>query len=171
MRTPSLFLLALAVLCVPAIAAPPELVTDRPDATESTETVPRGWFQAELGVGDEDLGEVLGTGLLRIGLADRVELRLGADEGAPRTDFSIGAKMKLADERGEEVDLVVLDRALDRLREQAPRQAQVVELRYFGGLTVEETADVLGISMRMVSKHWHLARAWLGRELSPSDRP
>jgi RNA polymerase sigma factor (TIGR02999 family) len=58
-----------------------------------------------------------------------------------------------------------LDRALHRLTELDPRQAQVVELRYFGGLTVEETAHVLGVSAKTVKRDWSIARAWLRREL------
>lgn len=102
------FLLVVSIIAIPASAEPPDLVTDRPDQTESTETVPHGWFQAELGVGDEDLGEMLGTGLLRIGLADRVELRVGLDEGADRNDYSLGAKMKLADEQGARPAIAVI---------------------------------------------------------------
>ena len=58
-----------------------------------------------------------------------------------------------------------LDRALDRLADLDARQAQIVELRYFGGLTVEETADVLNISPKTVKRDWSIARAWLRREL------
>jgi RNA polymerase sigma-70 factor (ECF subfamily) len=58
-----------------------------------------------------------------------------------------------------------LDRALDRLAELDPRQAQVVELRYIGGLTVEEAAQVLQVSAKTVKRDWSIARAWLRREL------
>jgi RNA polymerase sigma factor (TIGR02999 family) len=58
-----------------------------------------------------------------------------------------------------------LDRALDRLATLDPRQAKVIELRYFGGLTVEEAADVLSISAKTVKRDWAVARAWLRREL------
>lgn len=58
-----------------------------------------------------------------------------------------------------------LDQALDRLAALDPRQAKVVELRYFGGMTVEETADVLGVSPKTVKRDWSIARAWLRREL------
>jgi RNA polymerase sigma factor (TIGR02999 family) len=58
-----------------------------------------------------------------------------------------------------------LDHALDRLAELDPRQAQIVELRYFGGLTVEETARVVGVSPKTVKRDWSVARAWLRREL------
>lgn len=66
-----------------------------------------------------------------------------------------------------------LDAALERLAKLDPRQAQVIELRYFGGLTVEETAQVLEVSPKTVKRDWSIARAWLRRELSrrgPSSR-
>ena len=62
-----------------------------------------------------------------------------------------------------------LDRALDRLAQLDARQAHVVELRYFGGLTVEEAADVLGVSAKTVKRDWSIARAWLRREVSLSE--
>jgi RNA polymerase sigma factor (TIGR02999 family) len=58
-----------------------------------------------------------------------------------------------------------LERALTRLETLSPRQAQVVELRYFGGLTVEEAAQVLDVSPKTVKRDWSIARAWLRREL------
>jgi RNA polymerase sigma factor (TIGR02999 family) len=58
-----------------------------------------------------------------------------------------------------------LDRALDRLAALDPRQARVVELRYFGGMTVDEAARVLGVSEKTVKRDWSIARAWLRREL------
>jgi RNA polymerase sigma factor (TIGR02999 family) len=63
-------------------------------------------------------------------------------------------------------DLVALDRALDRLAEQSPRQAQVVEMRFFAGLTVAETAESLEVSPGTVKLDWSVARAWLFRELT-----
>ena len=62
-------------------------------------------------------------------------------------------------------ELCVLDEALDSLTEIDPRRAQVIELRFFGGLTVEETAEVLKVSPQTVMRDWRLARAWLSREL------
>jgi RNA polymerase sigma factor (TIGR02999 family) len=58
-----------------------------------------------------------------------------------------------------------LDDALNSLAQLDPRRAQVVELRFFGGLSVEETADALAVSPQTVMRDWKLARAWLGREL------
>jgi RNA polymerase sigma factor (TIGR02999 family) len=64
-----------------------------------------------------------------------------------------------------EVDVVALDEALARLAALDPRQARVVELRYFGGLNIEETAYTLGVSHSTVEREWRTARLWLRREL------
>ena len=66
-------------------------------------------------------------------------------------------------------DLAALDEALNALAKMDARKSQLVELRFFGGLTVEETAAVLGISERTVHRQWDLARAWLFRELRKTD--
>lgn len=67
---------------------------------------------------------------------------------------------------GPDLDFLALDEALRRLTELDERQARVVELRFFGGLTVEEVAEVLGVSKRLVEGEWAMARAWLRRELT-----
>jgi RNA polymerase sigma factor (TIGR02999 family) len=67
-------------------------------------------------------------------------------------------------------DLVALDEALRTLESIAPRQARVVELRFFAGLSLEETAGVLEVSVATVRQDWSLARAWLYRELSREKR-
>jgi RNA polymerase sigma factor (TIGR02999 family) len=79
----------------------------------------------------------------------------------------------------EEIDLVALDAALEQLAVENARQAKIVEMRYFGGLSVEECAEALGISPATVKRDWTVARAWLKRALesgvpsSPAahDRP
>jgi RNA polymerase sigma factor (TIGR02999 family) len=63
-------------------------------------------------------------------------------------------------------DVLALDSALTRLAEMDGRQCRIVELRYFAGLSVEETADTLGISSRTVKREWRLARAWLLQQLN-----
>jgi RNA polymerase sigma factor (TIGR02999 family) len=65
----------------------------------------------------------------------------------------------------EQVDLVALDDALSRLAALDPDHARVVELRYFGGLTVEETAEAMSVSPATVKRHWAMARAWLKLQL------
>jgi DNA-directed RNA polymerase specialized sigma24 family protein len=67
------------------------------------------------------------------------------------------------------VKLIAVDEALRKLEQRDPCKAEVVLLRFFAGLSVEETAAALGISPRMVDKEWAFARAWLARELSKGD--
>ena len=67
------------------------------------------------------------------------------------------------------VEIVALDEALQKLAALDERQARIVELRFFGGLSVDEVAELLGVSKRTVEGDWTMARAWLLRELSESD--
>jgi RNA polymerase sigma-70 factor (ECF subfamily) len=69
-----------------------------------------------------------------------------------------------------DVDLIALDDAMGELAKTGPRQAQIVELRFFGGLSVEATADFLGISPATVKQDWVFAKAWLLRQLSRSQQ-
>ena len=66
---------------------------------------------------------------------------------------------------GDLEDFGALDEAMSRLEGKDPRAAQIVRLRYYAGLTVEETAKALGVSERTVKEDWAFARAWLGREV------
>jgi len=97
-------------------------------------------------------------------LADHARARNAAKRGGKTRRVSLhdGAGFK---EDGV-VDMLVLDEALERLGRESPRQSRVVELRYFGGLSVEETARTLGVSASTVKGDWRVARAWLARELS-----
>ena len=85
-----------------------------------------------------------------------------------------GSAYKLALDEAEEqpivrdVDIVALDDALKSLADMDAQQSRVVELKFFGGLTVEDTAEVLGISPSTVKRDWTTARAWLFRELNRS---
>jgi RNA polymerase sigma factor (sigma-70 family) len=67
-------------------------------------------------------------------------------------------------ERG--VDLLALDEALSKLAGLDPQQSQIIELRYFGGLSIEDTSEFLGISVATVKRRWSSARLWLLREMS-----
>jgi len=71
----------------------------------------------------------------------------------------------------QSIDLLALDEAINRLAELDQEQARIVELRFFGGLTVEETAEALGTSPATVKRHWTIARAWLARELERRPEP
>ena len=68
------------------------------------------------------------------------------------------------------VDLIALDSALTKLARLDPKQAQMVELRFFGGLSVEETAEIIGVSTPTVKRGWRSARAFLRRELEGERR-
>ena len=70
----------------------------------------------------------------------------------------------MSDEKG--FGLVALDEALERLAKQAERKSRIAELRFFGGLSVEETAEAMGVSVATIMREWRLTRAWLQRELS-----
>ena len=65
-----------------------------------------------------------------------------------------------------DADLVAIDEALNRLATEDPRKARVVELRFFGGLSADEIAQTLGVSVRTVHSDWALARGWLYRAIS-----
>lgn len=91
--------------------------------------------------------------------------------GAERADHSTAFDLDRLPAGGSDPaqTLCELDDALTTLARLDPRRAQVVELRFFGGLTVEETAQALGTSPQTVMRDWKVARAWLARELSGSD--
>ena len=90
--------------------------------------------------------------------------RHNAKRGARAEHVSLDAEAVMCTDRSD--DFVSLDDALNALAERAPRKAQVVELRFFGGLSVEETAEVLHVSSITVMREWKTAKAWLYRELT-----
>lgn len=98
-------------------------------------------------------------------LVDRARARGSQKRGGVRHQVTLD-ESALA-ETGAIADVLAVDQALERLAALDPQQARVVELRFFGGLTVEETAEALGISPATVKRDWSVARAWLHRELSP----
>ena len=104
------------------------------------------------------------AGIMRRILIDHARKRQAAKRGGNQAQVPIDESLSLfAPERSEE--LLALDDALTRLAKLDPRQTQVVELRYFAGLTVDETAAVLGISPKTVKRDWAVARAWLRAEI------
>jgi len=103
------------------------------------------------------------AGVMRRILIDHARKRRAARRGGGAPHIPLEEGLRLADDRPDE--LVDLDEALERLAEVDPRQERIVELRFFGGLSVEETAAVLDISPRTVKREWAVARAWLRAEL------
>jgi RNA polymerase sigma factor (TIGR02999 family) len=115
----------------------------------------------------------LSARIMRRILIDAARARAAAKRGgaAVRADHSSAVdldQIPADDSRASDV-LCALDDALESLARIDPRRAQVIELRFFGGLSVEETADVLAVSPQTVMRDWRLARAWLARELRDDE--
>ena len=105
--------------------------------------------------------------LMRRILVDAARARGAAKRGGPVGVFHHPNLDEIpAPDSGRASVLIALDEALSRLTEFDPRRARIVELRVFGGLSVEETTHALGLSPRSVNRDWNLAKAWLMRELS-----
>ena len=98
-------------------------------------------------------------------LVERARRRGAAKRGGTPIQVTLDESLLAGQHPGQQVDLLQLDRALTTLGELAPDQARIVELRYFGGLSVEETGEALGISPATVKRHWTVARAFLLREI------
>jgi RNA polymerase sigma factor (TIGR02999 family) len=104
------------------------------------------------------------AGLMRRILLHEAEKRKSLKRGGGMIPLPLHEDIPEWTSRGGELD--ELDAALNRLAQLDPRQARVIELRFFGGLSVEESAEVLGLSPRTVKREWATARLWLRRELS-----
>ena len=105
----------------------------------------------------------IAANLMRRILVDHARKRDAEKRGGDQVRLTLDESLALAQET--DVDLLAIDEALDRLAALDPQQARVVELRFFSGLTVEETATALGISAKTVKRDWSVARAWLRREI------
>jgi RNA polymerase sigma factor (TIGR02999 family) len=103
--------------------------------------------------------------LMRRILVDHARARAASKRGAGKTLLSLDAAGEPAGPSGPNADLLTLDAALQRLALLDERQGRIVELRYFGGLSIDETALVLQLSPATVKRGWTMARAWLFREL------
>jgi len=103
--------------------------------------------------------------IMRQVLVDYARSHEAAKRGAGRK-VTLDDSLSLV--RGKSVELIALDDALNDLARLDPQQSQIVELRFFGGLSIEETADALGISPATVKRHWTTARIWLHHEMSGS---
>ena len=100
-------------------------------------------------------------------LVDHARAQLRDKRGGGAQKLSLEEVVSFAKE--QEVDLLALDDSLKQLAEIDEQQSKIVELRFFGGLTVEETALVLGISPATVKREWRIAKAWLHKSLKAED--
>lgn len=101
--------------------------------------------------------------LMRQILVDHARARQAAKRGGDVFKLSLDESTAMPEQR--DLDLIALDDALKSLTELDPQQSRIVELRYFAGLTIEDTSEVLGISPATVKRDWATARAWLQREM------
>ena len=98
-------------------------------------------------------------------LVDHARARMAEKRGSGTTLVALDEAIYVSDERADQ--LVALDDALEKLAKLDPQKGRIVELKYFGGMTVEETAEALNISRAVVVRGWRMAKAWLYDELSP----
>lgn len=108
----------------------------------------------------------LAAKLMRNLLVDHVRQRRAAKRGGGKYNLSLTYADQAAGQSQSQIDLIALDEALNRLAALSPQQNKIIELRFFGGLTIPETASALGISHATVEREWSVARAWLFSELS-----
>jgi RNA polymerase sigma factor (TIGR02999 family) len=123
----------------------------------------------------------LASKLMRQILVDRARSRLSAKRGPGQARVELDALEEgsgsdpaaatIGAEEQQLVNIVAVDVALARLEALDPQQAQIVELRFFGGLTIQETAQTLQLSSATVKRGWTLAKAWLSRELASAVEP
>lgn len=105
--------------------------------------------------------------LMRRILIDHARLRMREKRGGIQTPAEFHEALTVADNQPTDaVDVLDLDRALTKLEALDPGQARIIELRFFGGLTIEETAHALALSPTTVKREWAIARGWLYRELT-----
>jgi len=102
--------------------------------------------------------------MMRRILVDHARTKKRAKRGG--SDIKVSLDDATVAVKGQDLDVVAVDEALTRLAKIDEQQSRVVELRFFSGLTVEETAEVMGISPATVKRDWSMAKAWLHRELS-----
>ncbi len=98
-------------------------------------------------------------------LVDHARARQADKRGGGAQPVTLSSAL-LVDGRAAETDVLALEEALEKLGRRSERQARVVELRFFGGFTIPETAAALGVSETTVEDDWRFARAWFGRELA-----
>jgi RNA polymerase sigma-70 factor (ECF subfamily) len=106
--------------------------------------------------------------MMRRILVDYARARQYVKRGGGAQHVKLDEAMAVSCDRAAEV--VALDEVLMRLAELDPRKGRVVELRFFGGLSIEETAEILGVSSGTVMRDWTLAKAWLQREITPRSQ-
>jgi RNA polymerase sigma factor (TIGR02999 family) len=119
----------------------------------------------------EDRTHFLGIAgqLMRWILVDYERKRRAAKRGAGAPGLSLDGLGAADQPVASQVDLLALDTALDKLSKLDQQQSRIIELRYFAGFSIEETAEFLGLSPATVKRSWNSARAWLFREMKQEE--
>jgi RNA polymerase sigma-70 factor (ECF subfamily) len=144
------------------------LQSERPDHTlQATALVHEAYFR--LVVANQSWRNrahflAIASGAMRRILVDHARAKYAAKRPGSQQKVDLETVALLCDENLDEI--IALDRALGRLNKLDPRQARIVELRYFGGLTSEEAAEALGVTAVTVQRDWAVAKAWLYGELA-----
>ncbi|MGH9847617.1 MAG: sigma-70 family RNA polymerase sigma factor [Blastocatellia bacterium] len=142
---------------------------ERPDLTlQSADLVHEAYLRLvdEKEIDWQDRAHFFGIASVRMRhiLVEHARSRQAAKRGGGEYRLSLSEADRLAEKR--DVNLLALDDALQRLEALDTQKSRIVELRYFGGLTIEETAEAIGISPATVKRDWSMARAWLRSEIS-----
>jgi RNA polymerase sigma factor (TIGR02999 family) len=146
---------------------------ERPDHTlQATALVNEAYLRliSQFGTAWRDRTHFFGVvaRIMRQILVEHARARRAHTRGGALQKLPLDEVLDFSPEKSQ--DLIDLDYALGPLERLDPQQARVVELRFFGGLTVEETAEILGISPRTVKRDWRVARLWLHHEMSRAGR-
>ena len=147
------------------------LQQERPDHTlQSTALVHEAYLrlmkQGPAEVANRSHFLAVASHLMRQILVDHARGRRAAKRGG---GFKVEINDAVSAQKTQSVDLIALDDALNELAELDPQQSRIVELRFFGGLSIEETAEIVGVSPTTVKREWATARAWLRREVRRAE--
>jgi RNA polymerase sigma factor (TIGR02999 family) len=148
---------------------------ERAQSVQATELVHEAYLRMarDKPVAFQDRGHFIAIAAIAMRrlLVERARRRHAAKRGGHQIQVTLEEHLLVGGDDEAGVDLIALDRALAKLADLDAEQARIVELRFFGGFSVEETAEAMGISPATVKRHWALAKAWLLREIegvSPS---
>jgi RNA polymerase sigma factor (TIGR02999 family) len=150
-----------------------QLQTERPDHTLQPTALVHEAYLRIAGPGqqirwrDKSHFFALAAQVMRHVLVDYARAHRTEKRGGMQTKVSLAEAQGLP--AATDLDLLALDEALRALSEKDERKSRIVELRYFGGLSIEETAEVLGLSPTSVRREWTLTKAWLRREMKGRD--
>jgi RNA polymerase sigma factor (TIGR02999 family) len=145
-----------------------QLASQAPQTLQSTALVNEAYLKlagkASVAFNDRAHFFAVAARVIRSILVDHARARLAAKRGAGAITINLDDSTASASPR--QVDLLALDEALQRLAGFDPQQARIVELRYFAGLSIDETAEVMAVSPATVKRDWAVARRWIYKELT-----